>query len=81
MDPESEKLLEETYDLVKENNVMLKKVRKVQNRAFFFKILNWVFIIGISIGAFYFLQPYVDSFRLFVDDISASFNSFKNLGQ
>jgi hypothetical protein len=80
MDPEDKKLLEKVYELAEENNEMLRKVRAVQKRAFFFQIVRWVFIIGIAIGAFYFLQPYVDNFQYFLENTSDTIDKIKNFG-
>ncbi|OGJ03144.1 hypothetical protein A3G06_01660 [Candidatus Nomurabacteria bacterium RIFCSPLOWO2_12_FULL_46_14] len=60
MDPEDRKLLEETLELTKENNQMLRKVRGVQKRAAIWNIVKVVLIVGIAYGSFYYLEPYVD---------------------
>lgn len=59
MDPESKKLLEDTYALTVENNKMLHKVRNVQKWATLWSGLRILIIIGIAFGSFYFLEPYV----------------------
>lgn len=79
MDPEDKKLLEKVYELAEENNEMLRRVRTVQKRQYLFQIIRWVLIIGISIGAFYFLQPYVDNFQYFLEDTSDTIDKIKNL--
>ncbi|MFA7285749.1 MAG: hypothetical protein WC011_02790 [Candidatus Paceibacterota bacterium] len=79
MDSEDKKLLEKVYELAEENNEMLHKVRSVQKRAFLFQIIRWTVIIGISIGAFYFLQPYVDNFQYFLEDTSDTIDKIKSL--
>lgn len=60
MDPESKKLLEETFRVVQENNQMLHRVRSIQKWSAFWQTLKILVIIGIALGSFYFLQPYVD---------------------
>ncbi len=80
MDPESKKLLQDTFTLAKENNKMLHKVRGVQKRAAFFRVLKFVIIIGIAFGAFYFLQPYIDQVEKIIKDSGASIDQLKNLG-
>jgi len=60
MDPESKQLLEETFTLEKENNKMLHSMRRSMLWARVMSIAYWLIIIGISIGAFYFIQPYFD---------------------
>ena len=79
MNPEDKKLLEKVYELAEENNEMLRKVRTVQKRQYLFQVIRWVLIIGISIGAFYFLQPYVDNFQYFLEDTSDTIDKIKSL--
>ncbi len=79
MDSEDKKLLEDIYELTKENNEMLHKVRGVQKRQTFFQIVHWLFIVGIAIGALYFLQPYIDQFQNFINEVSLTFEKFKNI--
>ena len=59
MDPEVRQLLEENLKISKENNELLLKVRSVQRWAQITRILYWVVIIGVSFGAFYYIQPYL----------------------
>jgi hypothetical protein len=80
MEPEDKKMLEKIYELVEENNEMLLKVRSVQKKQFLFQIIRWTLIIGISIGAFYFLQPFVDNLQYFIEDTGATINKIKNFG-
>ena len=86
MDPESKKLLEETFTLTQENNKMLHKVRSVQKWAIFWSWLKIVVIIGITLGSFYFLQPYINKIIDLYNSISGteqklnnSSDSFQNL--
>lgn len=60
MDPESKRLLEETFELAKENNEMLQSMKRSMQMARVMSILYWVFIIGSAVGAYYFIQPYVE---------------------
>ncbi len=78
MEPESKKLLEQTYKLAEENNIMLKKIRHAQKIASFARSVYWVIVIGLGIGAFYFVQPYFDKLTSFFQDTSASINNFKS---
>lgn len=60
MDSESKKLLEETFELSKENNKLLHRVRRVQKMEAFFRVLKIVLILGVAFGSFYFLEPYLN---------------------
>lgn len=72
MDSESEKLLRETFELVKDNNTMLHKIRRGQKWASFMRVVYWLIIIGISIGAWYYLQPYVNKMMNLYNQVSGS---------
>ena len=61
MDEQNKHLLEENLALAKENNQMLKKVLRSQKRGEIMKVVYWLLIIGIALGAFYFVQPYLES--------------------
>jgi len=60
MDQEERSLLEENLRVSRENNQLLLKVRSFQRWSSVTRILYWVILIGISFGAFYFLQPYIE---------------------
>jgi len=60
LDEEKDKELSEIKKIVEQNNKML---HSLQNRARFgtiFSVLKWVIVVGISIGAYAFLQPYLN---------------------
>jgi len=60
MDPESKKLLEETLELEQENNKILHSMKRSMTWTRVMSVVYWLIIIGISVGAFYFVQPYFD---------------------
>ncbi|MCI5108875.1 MAG: hypothetical protein MRY49_03460 [Candidatus Pacebacteria bacterium] len=57
MSPEEKELLE----LARENNRLLKKIKRHMAMGTIFRFIYWAIIIGAGIGIFYFLQPYIDS--------------------
>ncbi len=61
MNPFEKELLQKTHDLSQENNKILRGIRRSNRWGSFFHLLYWVIIIGISVGAFYYIQPYVDT--------------------
>jgi hypothetical protein len=75
MDPESKKLIEETFYLAQENNKMLLKIRSVQKWDVFWSLLKWFVIIGIALGSFYYLEPYVNKIINFYGSISGTSQS------
>ena len=76
MDPESKKLLEDTYALTEENNKMLHNIKRSMFLARIMSILYWLVIIGVSVGAFYFIQPYIDQLMGVYGKASGVINSF-----
>ena len=61
MPPYEKSLLEETAKLTKENNKILRKMQRAARWARFFGLLKWVVIIGLTIGAYYYLEPYLQT--------------------
>ena len=77
MDSESKKLLEETLRLSQENNNILHSLRRSMRLARFMSLLYWVFIIGSAVGAYYFIQPYINQLRAVYGNTSDVLNSFR----
>ncbi len=63
MNPEEKALLERVVALSEENNRILEKMRKSGRINNIFRVCYWILIIGLSFGAFYFVQPYIDSLQ------------------
>jgi len=59
MDQELKQLLEENIKINKENNDLIHKVYRIQRWAQITRYLYWFIIIAGSLGAFYFLKPYL----------------------
>ena len=78
MDDESKKLLEDTLELTKENNEMLRHMRRSQKFSFILRAIYWFVIIGIALGSFYFLQPYIDGLQNAYGDSKSTLEQFKN---
>ncbi|MEK7185125.1 MAG: hypothetical protein AAB726_00705 [Patescibacteria group bacterium] len=60
MDPKDRELLEKTFDLAEENNHLLRSMRRSMRFSQAFRVVYWLVIIGLSVGAYYVIQPYVD---------------------
>lgn len=82
MSPEERQLLEETLELSKENNKILRKMRRHMVWGTFFRLIYWAIFIGTAIGLYYYLQPYLDQLIDFyaglsqrVDNVQAFFES------
>jgi hypothetical protein len=60
MSPEERELLNRALELEEDNNKILHSMRRSQRISNIFRVVYWVFIIGSAVGAYYFIQPYVD---------------------
>ena len=69
-------LVDENIKLARENNKMLKKMRSSMRWASFFRLLYWIVIIGSAVGAYYYLQPFIDGIR---DNAEGIFSVFENV--
>jgi len=57
MEPDVKQLLEENLKLSKDNNELLNKLYRIQRWAQITRILYWVIIILVALGAFYYIKP------------------------
>ena len=48
---------------VEENNVMLHRMQRARRLGSFMWMIKWLVIIAFAAGAYYYLQPIVESFR------------------
>ena len=63
MDIQEKRLLEETAALARENHKLLKKIHRGALWGRTIRFIYWVVVLGLAVGAFYFLQPYIDQAR------------------
>lgn len=61
MGPEEKHQFSEMYRMVKENNQMLYRIRRAARWGIIFRIFYWMVIIGLSVGTYYYIQPYLDA--------------------
>ena len=81
MDNDIKKLLEENLRLTEENHSMLRKIRGVQKRAVFFKVVYWLVIFGIAFGVFIYVKPIVQKAIGAFGGVFSSLNSLQDLGK
>lgn len=61
MTPEEHQMLVEIREAVAVNSREVKLMRRSARIGNIMRIVYWLFIIGLSVGALYFLQPFVDT--------------------
>lgn len=61
MNPQEKELLEKTLEYTRENNKMLRSMRRSIRFSSFLRSFYWLIIIGFGIWLYIFLQPFIDS--------------------
>lgn len=81
MTPDDRRLLEEVKSLAEENSKMLRSIQRMNRTSAVLKMIYWIVILGISFGAFYFMQPYLDALKNAAggDTPGPSTNSFEEV--
>jgi len=77
MDPREKAILEETFKMGKENNELLKKLYRGYRFGRIVKVAYWIVIIGVAVGAFYYIQPVVERLYEAVQQIHEGINESK----
>ncbi len=79
MDMDIKELLQANLKMATENNNLLRKVYKVQRRAQIFKIIYWIFVIAIALGAFYYINLFIPQFMKFYNSVGGLTTSFPDI--
>lgn len=81
MDEESKRLQIETLELARENNKILRKMRRSQQIAGVMRALYWLVIIAVTVGVFYYLEPYINQLKDVYGGASDVLKNFKQISQ
>ena len=86
MNPDERRMLEEAVELSRENNKMLKSIRSASRWARVWRIFYWTVIVVITLGSYYYIQPYIkqlknvySGFQSDVDQIKSVTTSVQNV--
>ena len=79
MTPEERQLLIQTHRMTEENNKLLRKMHRAALWGRIFHFLYWSIIIGLSIGAYYFIQPYVDQVKGVYTGVQSDVSNVKSM--
>jgi hypothetical protein len=78
MGDEEKKKLDRALALSEENNRILKTLLRNMRWGRLFRIAYWLVIIAASIGAFYYIQPYLNQALKSYNSIETSVKSFNS---
>ncbi|MBI4121032.1 MAG: hypothetical protein HY457_02160 [Parcubacteria group bacterium] len=81
MDSEDRKMLQKIQKTVEENNAILRDMRSSMRWGRFFRIIYWLVIIGASVGALYFLQPYIEQMQEAYGLLRSGVGGIQDIGQ
>jgi hypothetical protein len=79
MDEKDKIILKEIQQMTEENNKILKKMNRKAFWASISSLMYWVVIIGASLGAYYYLEPYVDKFKETYQTVKAELSQVQNV--
>ncbi len=71
--------LDKIVALCESNNKILKGMQRAARAGRFFTIIYWTLIVGSAIGAYYYLQPYLDQAMKLYGDINSGVSKVKSL--
>jgi hypothetical protein len=81
MSPEEREIIEETLEISKENNKMLRSIQRSARIGQAMRIIYWLVIIGASVGAYYFIQPYLEQMLSVYSGIQGGADKINSLFQ
>lgn len=61
LEPQEKIILQRMLDLTEKNNSFLTKLYSAHRWTVFFHIIYWVLVVGAAVGAYYYIQPYVET--------------------
>jgi hypothetical protein len=75
MDTNDKKTLEVIKAEVEENSKILHKLERAERMRRWVSITYWLIVLGLGLGAYYFIQPYIDSLKSVYLDVADSAKS------
>ncbi|MEK7088358.1 MAG: hypothetical protein AAB952_01290 [Patescibacteria group bacterium] len=81
MDENERELLERTYELAKDTNDKVSRLYRSYKWGRAFKIFYWVVIVGISVGAYWLIQPYIEQLGQVYGGLSDTVNNIHDTSQ
>jgi len=77
--PEEHELLRRSIALSEENNDILRGIQRTMRLNRFMTFLYWLIIIGIALGAWYFVEPYVARVEALYSGAQAQLSNVTNV--
>ncbi len=79
MDQEDKELLKRVVALSEENSDILRKMQRSMRLTSAMNWLYWIFIIGSAVGAYYLVQPYLNSIQDLYGGAKTSVSGYQSI--
>lgn len=79
-DKEIKKILKQNLEVSQECLKVLKKMNRARIIGMFFVVLKWAIIVALSVGAYYYIEPYIISLMDGVRSITSGAEQVKQTG-
>ena len=76
-----EKKLDELLTLTRENNKILRGMRRAQIWTTILHTIYWFIILGGLVGSYYFLQPYINQYMETFQKLMKTYNELQSAGK
>ncbi len=77
MDFHDKDFFDKLMNLTEENNKLLRKMWRADKTARAARVLYWLIVIGLSIGAFYYIQPFINQYLPLIKSLQESASSLQ----
>ncbi len=81
MDSEDKKVFREILELSKDNNRILRGMKRAAFWSSLFRVFYWTLIIGSMVGAYYFIQPMLNQLLAIYTDLLSGVENVKQIGK
>jgi len=79
MEEKDRDLLKQIAMLTEQNNKLLKRIDRRATWSLVYRVFYWSVVIGLSFGAYYFVQPYIDSLANTYGSIQTQVKNVQNV--
>ena len=78
MDPKLDERLKAIEDKIQQVEKVVIKIRKVQRTTNTARIMYFMFLILLALGAFYYIQPYIEQITNVYSGVNSEMENFKS---
>ena len=77
MEQEDRERLKRILELTEKNHKMVRKMYSTMRWGNLLKVVYWIVIVGVAVGAFYFLQPFLQSVQQTYKDLQVGVDGIR----